>query len=418
MKDKSDIKLSRRDFLKIAGIASAAVVAKPVIDIAQKYSPIAEEVWHESAPMITGRVSDLELITSEIPEQLKGVDIPKVNEYFQRADNVFLAGLTLYEEWREKDNSLPGPYYKKPENYIDALAMATQASEEIQNTRNNSPYEGVLFFYDLLLDTTREFDRPYSAFFDGSAATISSLQHMIQVDPGTGFVKELKSSMKIQFGKDFDIWSACNAELLTNEQKKFMADRFSKWYFNAMDFIQFNRKKSSEPLSSCILFAYFLHKNEGDILASTWDTSTWLKIICRNDPLNDLKRDPTYERAFLACSLFKDEFSPKVSANWVVDNVSPNDNVLNDTEDWRANCQWKDYMPPNRAGGFYHAWNIMALSMCISPPLAKRAVAIECNPDLHDDGIRWTEYGRVKSMADMLVVDRADEIDKIANRYA
>jgi hypothetical protein len=45
-------------------------------------------------------------------------------------------------------------------------------------------------------------------------------------------------------------------------------------------------------------------------------------------------------------------------------------------------------------------------------------VASHLNPVLEKDGQRFTEYGKVKSEADMDVVSRVTQIDTIVSKYA
>lgn len=404
--------LSRRDFLKLALLGGAVVAGEGI----RRKMPAIRKFWDENGAMVTGKVEDLDLITSEVPKSLEGKKIPTENEWFRNADTILVEGISLYEEWRASDATLPELHYQKPENYLNIPSMAYQLGQKVRESPEKLD-DGYLGYVDYLLDAADEFDMPYSMLFEGSGAGIASIQQMIAIDPGTGLVRDIRESMKEKFGNDFDVFSACRYGPLTDEQRKFFGDKFQSWYSDAMKYVQEVRGKSSEQISTSVLFSYFLHKNKGDILASTWDTSTWLKILVRNDPNNDLKRDPNYDRAQQATSLFKDEFSPTISANWVVENVDRNDKELNYVEDPYAHFQYKDYMPPNRAGGFYHAWNIMALCMSMSPFLAKRMVATQCNPSLGDDGNRWTEYGRDKCKADMFVVDKADEIDRIVHKY-
>ena len=405
-------KFSRRDFLKVSALATAVVAGEGI----RRNLPAISKFWDESGAMLTGKVEDLDQITSEIPKSLEGKNIPIENEWFKNIDVVLNEGIALYEEWRVNDSTLPELHYKKPENYLNIPSMAYQLKQKVMEAPEKMD-EGYLGYVDYLLDAADEFDMPYSMFFEGSASGISSIQQMVAIDPGTGLVKEIRQSMKEKFGNEFDVWSACRYGPLTDEQRQFFGEKFQNWYSGAMKYVEGVRTKSSEQISTSVLFAYFLYKNKGDILASTWDTSTWLKITARNDINNDLKRDPNYDRAKKICSIFKDEFSLTVSANWVIENVDRNDELLNYAEDPYAHFQYKDYMPPNRAGGFYHAWNIMALCMSMSSFLAKRMVATQLNPSFGDDGKRWTEYGKVKSKADMYVVDKADEIDKIVNKY-
>lgn len=325
--DVGSRKFSRSDFLKLALVGGAAVATEGI----RRKLPVIRKFWDENGSMLTGKVEDLNQITSEVPKSLEDKDIPSKNEWFRNADMTFREGLDFYENWRSKDNKLPQLFYKKPVNYLNITSMAHQLKIKVKETPEKMDLE-YLGYVDYLLDAAKEFDTPYSMLFEGSGSGIASTQQMVAIDPGTGLVREIRESMKEKFGVGFDVWSACRYGPLTNEQRKFISDKFQGWYFDAMKYVQKIRNKNSEPLSTSVLFAYFLYKNKGDIMASTWDTSTWLKVLVRNDPENDLKRDPNYDRAKKVTDLFKDEFSPTVSANWVVDNVDRNDELLNFVE--------------------------------------------------------------------------------------
>jgi hypothetical protein len=379
--------------------------------------PDMRKWWDKNGAMLTGKVEDLNLIDSMCPESLESKDIPSSNEWFRVVDKVLQDGLNRYNEWQSENPKLAQLWFDKPENYLSIESVADRLSEKIIETPDDLK-EGYVGYIGYLIGTVDDFDKPYSMIVNGSGANISSLQQMILIDPGTGFVKNLRSSMQEEFGKKFDVWSACLHEKLTDGKQKFMVERFQDWYNGAMEYIRKIRSENKDPISTSIVFSYFLHRNNGDILASTWDTSTWLKILVRNDPENNLERDPNYDRAKMATDLFRDEFSPTLSANWVVKNVSKSDKLLNYIGDPYLYPEYKDYMPSNRAGGYYHAWNIMALSMSMSPFIVKRMVAMVVNPSLGDNGKRWTENGRAKCIADMLVVNRADKIASIVDGYS
>src|SRR5581483_2800761 len=109
-----------------------------------------------------------------------------------------------------------------------------------------------------------------------------------------------------------------------------------------------------------------------------------------------------------------------ISANWVLENVSRDDTLLNflgnNPGDNYKYPQYKDFMPANRAGGFYHSWNIMALFLCMDPDLALRAIAMHINPNAEGQ-TGFTEYGKQRDVADINVAKKGSEVAALANRY-
>jgi len=406
-------KLSRRDFLKVA---AAGVEALAEWWIAHNI-PLLKELWRENGFLITGNPDGINEIWSEVPPQLEGKKIPEHNEYFRRADDIFVQGIDQYNEWVKDDSNLPIPHYEKPDNFVDAPSLIANMGGEIDTIQDRWKNDDFYWYVGYGLDAIESYNQPYGMIMDGSSGGITNISDMIHLDPGTGFLQSLRDEMKSKYGDTFDVWEANRTNSLTEEQKLEVNNKFQKWYYSAREYVSNIRDKSKEPISTSILFSYFLYRNKGNILTSVWDTSVWLKIASRNDPKHDLHRDPTYERASELCHIFQDEFSPTVSANWVIDNVKPGDGLLNYTENPYDYPQYKDYMPPNRAGGYYHAWNIMALSLCVTPLALKRIVAAHSGPALEHNGKYSSEYGQVKTWADMLVVDKSDEILAHTRRY-
>ncbi|MFA5828575.1 MAG: hypothetical protein WC841_04455 [Candidatus Shapirobacteria bacterium] len=406
---KSGIKLSRRKFLVTTGLAAVAAVAHKPIEASRTLFEINQGY-------VTGE-TNTGSITSETPKHIRKEDIPPENEWLKNADKVLSSGIAIYQHWRKGNPDLPSPHYQKPENYLDVPSVAVNLKKQIPHARGEPGNPD--FFRNLLIDCgVEKFDKPYARFIGGSGANITSLQELISTDPGTGVVRNIRYSMSEKFGSEFDVFRSCVSNSLTEEQHKFIADQFHDWYFGAMNYVEDARAKSSEPISTSVLFAFFLHQNQGDILSSAWDTSVWLKILARNDPEDGLKRDPNYDRAHLATRIFKDEFSPHLSANWVVDHVGRDDGGLNFVGDPYKMSEYKDFMPANRAGGFYHAWNIIALSMCMSPFFIKRATATYDVPITWGSGFVFSEYGREKNTADLLVAKRAHKIKGMLRKYS
>lgn len=426
-KNPGGISLSRRRLLKVLTLLGASWLVPSVTHQVHHPEGLASISYADQRlvdsylSLATGQVFDLELITTEVPPQLQGVDIPISNEYFQEPDEVFRKGLALYERWRQKDSSLPSLVYLRPSNYVSIPSFIAKLNARLTTKPlNGSSIADKLeqLKFEALWVFNGQIDVRNSKFISGSTSNITSLDTLVGLDPGTGLVRIVQDHMAEKYGNTFDIYDACSLGLLTDEQRKEAMAKFNSWYSGALKYVNKIREKSKTPISTSYLFAYFLFVNKGNILASTWDTMTWLKVSARNNLEEALRFEPSYDKAKLICGLFRDEFSEKISANWVVEHVAEDDAYLNDVSDPYIYPEWKDYMPINRAG-FYHAWNIMALLLCMEVPLARRVVAEFLNPLLEDDGKqRLTEYGKERCVADMRVVDKGASIRALAEVYS
>lgn len=403
---------SWRDGLKFLGISA---LGAGLVAVASKY-PEINRFWQEEGPLITGEAVNLDNIASEIPPQLANLEIPTKNEQFRHMTDIFEEGLLQYLHWMNSNSSLSQLTYERPDNYLDIPSIAERISPDIDEipSRIGEDYWAMSW----ALDAIGEIDKPYSMIVAGSTDGISSLENMIKNDPGTGFVNSLRESSKMEFGDSFDMWQACRSNTLSSEQREYLSKQYIEWHQGAMNYILREVKKDGKPISTSALFSYFLFKNDGNILRSVWDTSSWLKITSRND-VEDLKFNPNNDKAKLITSLFKDEFAEKISANWVVENVEPEDKLLNNVEAY-DNYQYKDYMPPNRVG-FYHSWNIVALGLHMSPFLLKRMVASHLVGTLFGNDIngkKITEYGKERTISDWSVAENISKILKLIKKYS
>lgn len=121
----------------------------------------------------------------------------------------------------------------------------------------------------------------------------------------------------------------------------------------------------------------------------------------------------------LLTGMFKDEFSLKISANWVLENVSRDSTLLN-SADGSSNMQFKDFMPINRAGSFYHAWNIIALSTSMSPFMLKRFILAHHSyfaETIYHGKNSLSPDGREKVIADLTISNYSDELGKLVGSY-
>lgn len=182
----------------------------------------------------------------------------------------------------------------------------------------------------------------------------------------------------------------------------------------AEDYIDNYRK--GKLCSTSFLFAYFLFENGGLITDALWDTVTFLKVAARND-LNTLKNVPSREGADLLGKTFIDEFSLELPLEWLVNNIPGSDSLLNNS-DPLATPEYKDFMPINRAGQFYHAWNIMAWNACMSPLLVEQFTkALYIHGKLGGFDMRPTN-GIVKVESDTRVSQFSGKISSILSKYS
>ncbi len=373
--------LSRRDFLKLAGATTGALVLSQT------------EIGKKVTSLLTG--PNTEWISSEIPQELLDKEIPTKNEFYRQPLAILNEGISLYESWRKDNNNLPEIKYNKPPNYVDEVRMSYLLTKGTPD---------FLFTNGVLTN-----DQPDHNFVEFSMGGVRSFDYIVVANPGTGLVRQIKDEYKRKTQKKFD--------LSTDDQEQFLKANCIQWFDDAKKFIDREVDKKGKQ-STSLLFAYFLHKNKGNLSESMWDTTLWLKVAGRND-LQTWEQKPTRQGAELLTGMFKDEFSLNISANWVLENVPTNSMTLNSSEKYE-NMQFKDFMPVNRAGSFYHPWNILALSTCASPFILKRFTAAQhsyLTETSYNGKNSQSPDGREKVKADFEVTGYADEISNLVQSY-
>lgn len=378
--------LTRREFLKLAGVTMAGAV------LFSKRKPIIEATSFVTGP-------NAELISSEIPPELADKEIPAKNEFYRQPMIVLNEGITLYESWRKDDNGLPEVEYTKPPNFLDVSRLM-----DLTVKGNHQ-----LDFVGLVLDDLHSANQVDYAFIDFSKSELDGFESVMVTNPGTGLMRQIKEEYRNKFGFELD--------LSTDEQKQYLSTSSLKWFGDARDYVDREVQKKGKQ-STSLLFAHFLHGNKGNLNESMWDTALWLKIAGRNN-LETWGREPMRSGAEVLTNMFKDEFSLKISANWVLENVSPDSPLLNSADRY-ANIQFKDFMPVNRAGGFYHAWNIIALSTSMSPFVLRRFVIAHHSylaETLYDGKNIESTDGREKVKADLKLSTYADELGRLVESY-
>lgn len=373
--------LSRRDFLKLGGLAAATLVLSQT------------EIGKKATSLLTG--PNIEWISSEIPPELLGKEIPIKNEFYRQPLVILNEGISLYEDWRKNDSNLPEITYNKPPNYIDMQRMASLLTK-------GTPAG---WFLDGLISN----DQPDHNTIEFSMGGVRSFDYIVVANPGTGLVRQIKDEYKQKTERDFD--------LSTDDQEQFLKTNCLQWFDGAKRFIDREVNKKGKQ-STSLLFAYFLHKNKGNLNESMWDTTLWLKVAGRND-LKTWEQKPTRQGAELLTKMFKDEFSLSISANWVLENVPPDSAILNSPEKY-LNMQYKDFITVNRAGSYYHPWNIISLSTSASSTILERFVHAQhsylAETEYHGKN-SLTPDGREKVKADLEVLTYADKISRLVQSY-
>jgi len=373
--------LSRRDFLKLSSVAAGA------------WALSQTKIGRKATSLLTG--ANTEWISSEIPPELQGKEIPIKNEFYRKPLVILNEGMSLYEDWRKNDSNLAEISYNRPPNYIDTQRMASLLAK-------GTPDD---WFFDGLIGN----DQPDHNTIEFSMGGVRSFDYVVVANPGTGLIRQIKDEYKQKTKRDFD--------LSTDDQEQFLKNSCLQWFDEAKKFIDVEVDKKGKQ-STSLLFAYFLYKNNGDLNESMWDTTLWLKVAGRNDP-QTWEQKPTRQGAELLTRMFKDEFSLGISANWVLENVPPDDVVLNSPEKY-LNMQYKDYITVNRAGSFYHPWNIMTLSTSVSSTILERFVHAQysylAEIEYHDKNSLAPD-GREKVKADLEVSKYADDISRLVQSY-
>lgn len=409
--DTVNNRVTRRDFIKfIASVAGGALGGKVLYDFGRW--------WDQENELVTGIVprSVVESIPDEVPPQLRSKDIPTNNEHFRFADELVRDGLEFYKNMCENNLMLRDAYYQRPEHYLDLPSAVKRFSlrardNGLENVKENGIW-GAFASYagDLITDV----EGPYHNFMTGSQDGFINIESLVANDPGTGVVARIRAKFKEVYGLNYEVYRDClGYDLPQKEKKNLIYREYHEWFSSALQFVEDKVERNGEkPISTSWLLAHFLSENNGNISYSLWDTMTFLKILSRND-VEILEFAPDRDKAELVCRLFQDEFSPRVSANWVVKNVEPNDQMLHPL-DSKAEMKYKTYLPLNRVG-LYHGWNEIALACDMSPGLVKRALARHLTKEYSIIG-GWgegSEYGRERVEADLMVLERIDEIASI-----
>ena len=187
---------------------------------------------------------------------------------------------------------------------------------------------------------------------------------------------------------------------------------------DAIHYFEERREIVGAPLSTSEIIAYFLYQNKGDLKQSMWDSTLLLKVLARND-IDTLVSSNTFDKAEQLGYLFKDEFSPQISHNWLTEKFKqgliPKESQLYLAGDG-DNQSGKNFMPINKAGTYYHVMNLFTwAATCMDPWVVKSILAAYYNGQKIGGFDVRNEHGADKVLADTKAAQASDNIQRVVN---
>jgi len=256
-----------------------------------------------------------------------------------------------------------------------------------------------------------------------SAMSINGPNDVLMLDPGSGIVDHTFSILTKEFGltKKELLDYACNIDgkKMPFEILKRTVDLVSKDLKDTKEWISKVREDMGEPITISYLIAYYLQKNSGDLYQSMWDSTLFLKMLSRNS-FDSLLASNTYEGARDTGYLFKDEFSPHISHNWLIEQFEAGkiskDSPLYLSRDF-DNPDGKTFMPINKAGTLYHCMNLITwAATCMDSVLVEGMVLAYYNEEKIGGVDRKIEHGVDKVKADLLIAKNAKSIKRVVDQ--
>ncbi len=395
--------ITRRDFIKLAGIGLAALFGP---DLA--YDTALQTVT--------------EGMEFKIPPEFEGKKIPERNENFRSPDGILLEAIDIYDEFRRKER-LPRTFTTQGPEYLSLKTIA-EKFPRLFDDEQYEDYEGLHYrLYGMIMDhdieeEIKNADTPEIHSF--SAFSQNGIIDHIWHNPGSAILYQAEEYIRQKYGwtRGQMIASMARHDTTLPEVKpedwetasKIVASRMN----DAINYLEEIRNNRGGPISVSESIAYFLYQNKGDLKKSLWDTTLLLKMIARND-IDTQYSNNTYEKAERVGNLFMDEFSPKISHNWLIEQFKeiPEESGLRLAGAWE-NEQYKNFMPINKAGTYYHVMNIITwAATCMDPWVVKSMVTAYYHEHRLGSIDHRLEHGIDKVQADVEAAQSADRIQRV-----
>lgn len=396
--------INRRDFLKLVGLGLAA----------WKTPPFLVELG------LNNTTNDMEL---PIPREFAEIPIPQENLNLKSGADVLSDAFLIYREWNKHSSSRP-IHFEQRKNYLNMENLIKKFPKIFEYHDDYNTIADLL--YKALLTSSNE--KAADEALEGnsflfSAASIDGPNDVLKLDPGSGIVDRTFDVLKKEFGYSkkelLDFAINVDGKKMPNEILGRTVELVSTELSKAKEWVLQTREKLGEPISTSYLIAYFLEQNDGDLYRSMWDTTLFLKMLCRNS-FDTLLASNTYEESELTGYLFKDEFSPRISLNWLIEKFKelkiPKESPLYLSKDM-DNTDGKNFMPINKAGTLYHAMNLITwAATCMDSVFVEGMVLAYYNEEKIGGINRKVEHGADKVQADLLVAKNARAIKRVVDQ--
>lgn len=273
-----------------------------------------------------------------------------------------------YEGLREKTPGLGELKYKKPVNFMEFTDVLGKAPS-IEGMEAN--------------------DVPGSSFLKFSVEDIKGPESLVAMNPGSGAIDQIVLGIENKFGSN----PYENPDILKKpEVLAYINSSFSQWFTETQNFVLDIKKDRKATVNDLLL--HFLVTNDGDIMASLWDTTLFLKVAARNNP-EDLSFGPQMDNVKFLARNIQDDFSEE-----------PLNDVLKRKGD--------PYVPNGvvaRSGILYHSMNVIALEGSMDQTLVDLALRKYYFSKSSEDG------EKPKEDADMRVAGYSDKIISAFEKY-
>ena len=118
-------RMSRRHFLKVAvGAGAGTIAAVHTVDTIQNMAKFLEALEPIEEATFTVGLDD------EVPPALQSTELPGKNEHFRPVQIIVREAFDTYDNWREKNPKLNKLHWRKPDNYLNYMKLASNFIQE------------------------------------------------------------------------------------------------------------------------------------------------------------------------------------------------------------------------------------------------------------------------------------------------
>lgn len=399
--------LSRRDFLKIMASAAPTIFFRPkTLDYANNFT---KEGVRDLA---LDRVQNFLRKNEDIPNAV--INPPDKNERFRFADELLQSSLDIYAGWAEK-SGYPPAFYNKPDYFLsidnpnlhskfinqavspflDRLWTSIKTGKPIENEDINN-------LTDIKNAVIKILDGDEYQPIKFSQKDIKDAKDLLRLDPGSPILARVKARVS-ENATEEELVSAIHEEI----------DYIWEWV---------DSERDGKPMECDQLLAGLIYINKGDVAGSMWDLTVLTKLAARNShkdfKFNDVKNADGQsdlatirrENAVLLTRL-QDTFSPRISANWNLENVEDTDLFAHEPSKY-APKNFKPCDTYSAGGALYHGANIPALEGIMDYRLTQIVLLLKYAFPKEKIGFN-ADQGWEKIMADLMTGYRSGYVQEI-----